>query len=229
MSQIEEAKKVAKLFLYMDMEPTAYTPIVVQHPFFESAFLCDNDGVFNALEDEERYYKYLQMYSIKLDSLTDIQSLLSFVRKSYRLTYLKFLVDRKVITIKECGNLLARAWDLIECLHFDTNVSKNTVLKWIKSADKNVLMDVREQAVYNAFGDIVTIYRGCKDIDSAKAISWTLSLETAQWFAIRFNNGYKVFTAKIEKKHIIGYLARRNEQEVLVDYKYLQDIKEYEM
>lgn len=223
--QLNSAKNVAKVLLYTDMEETAYTPIVVLHPFFESAMLVDNKGPFNALEETERYTEYLKHYSIFLEKCTDIAGLLRRVRKSYRLTYLKLLVSRKIITLQECGNLLASVWSSIEIINHDTNVSKSTVLNWIKHADKHVLMDVNEYKVYEALPNVITIYRGCKNITDAHGISWTLSQETAKWFAERFSRNNKVYTAQIEKKHVIGYLADRGEQEVLVDYRYLQNIE----
>ena len=109
-SQLERGKKIASFLLHITMTETEFSPMAVHHPFFESAFLSDKNGIFNALEEKERYYDYLCLYEkeviSKCESLLDI---LAFVRKSYRLAYLKFLREDKIITAAECGSLLGGA------------------------------------------------------------------------------------------------------------------------
>lgn len=74
--------------------------------------------------------------------------------------------------------------------------------------------------------DTVTVYRGVRSErpGSIKAMSWTLSRETAQWFANRYGKAGTVYEAAIEKKHIHALFLGRNESEVIVDPKYLTDI-----
>lgn len=59
---------------------------------------------------------------------------------------------------------------------------------------------------------------------NVKALSWTLSRETAEWFAHRFDEDGTVYEAKIDKKHICALFTGRNESEVIVDPKQLKDI-----
>ena len=54
-----------------------------------------------------------------------------------------------------------------------------------------------------------------------KALSWTLSRDTAQWFANRYGKTGTVYEATIDKKHIHALFLGRNESEVIVDPKYL--------
>ena len=229
--QLKQAKSLAVSFLYIPMTETIYSPIVVQHPFFESAILYDdnlNNKMFNALEDTEKYNEYLCTFAKKvIEPCESISELVCLIRKSYRLSYLLYLREEKIITKKECGNLLAENWTLIENLSVDVNVGKSTVLSWIKAADKEKLMDEQELKKYQNFPDVLTIYRGCRVAEAVKGMSWTLSESKARWFAKRFDRGGGVtFRACINKKDIVCYLADRGEQEVVVDYRKIFDVEQ---
>lgn len=222
--QLKRAKTLAVTFLHIPMTETEYSPIVVQHPFFESAILYDSNlnnpiKMFNALEDTEKYNDYLYTYAKNvIEPCKSISKLVCLIRKSYRLTYLLFMWKEKIITKKECGNLLAENWTLIENLSVDTNVEKSTVLSWIKAADKEKLMDEQELKKYQNFPDILTIYRGCRVAKAVKGM---------RWFAGRFaRDGGVTFRAYIHKEDIVCYLAGRGEQEVVVDYRKLFDIEQ---
>lgn len=226
--QLQRAKSLAITFLHIPITETKYSPIVVAHPFFESAFLYDgNKGTFNALEDTEKYNNYICDFAKKvIEPCESINELVCLIRKSYRLTYLLFMQKEKIVTRKECGNLLAENWTQIENLSHDTNVRKSTVLSWIRAADKDKLMGREELQKYNGFPDILTIYRGCKVEKAVKGMSWSLSESKARWFAGRFSCGDGVtFRAHIKKEDVICYLSERGEQEVVVDYRKLVDIE----
>lgn len=231
--QLERGKSLAVTFLHLPMEKTKFSPIVVQHPFFESAILMDKQGAFNALEDEARYNDYIRNFTKKcIQACEDIESLLALIRKSYLLTYLLYMVRGKIVSTKEAGNLLAGQWDVIENLSNDVNVPKGTVLRWIMAADKDKLMDESELHKYNALPNTVTVYRGCRTVKADRGMSWTLSEEKARWFADRCallssgtGQGAMVYRAKIKKEDIVGYLDGRGEQEVIVDYRKLFDLE----
>lgn len=231
--QLERAKSLAVTFLHLPMEKTKFSPIVVQHPFFESAFLMDKQGAFDALEDETRYSDYIRNFAKNcIQACEDMESLLALIRKSYRLTYLLYMVRGKIVSTKEAGNLLAGQWDVIENLSHDVNVPKGTVLRWIMAADKDKLMDEGELHKYNALPDTVTVYLGCRTAGVAKGMSWTLSEDKARWFADRCallssgaGQGAMVYRAQIKKEDIVGYLDGRGEREVIVDYRKLLDLE----
>ena len=227
--QLERAKEVAIAFLHLPMKKveSIHLAILVQHPFFEYPFLSDENGIFNALEEKERYRRYLGYFAENgIGRCGSLEALLFLVRKSYRLTFLSFLSREKILSKKECGNLLARQWTLIENLSHDANVKKETVLGWILAADKAALMSVEERRVYAALPEIVTIYRGCRTAAAVKGMSWTLSEEKARWFAARFSgeDGGLVYQAKVKKGDVIAYLSERDEEEIVVDWKKLFDV-----
>jgi len=228
--QLQRAKSLAITFLHLPITTTPYSPMAILHPFFESGFLYDpynGEGLFNALEDTEKYKVFIKSFSEKeIETCTCISDLLSIVRKSYRLSYLYFLQKENTLTRRECGNLLGEQWMLIENLSIDTNVRKVTVLSWIKAADKKEIMNKDELCVFRSLPDIVTVYRGCQTAKAVKGISWTLSEEKARWFARRFTikEGGFTYRAQICKEDVICYFAGRGEQEIVVDYRKLKNI-----
>ena len=91
-------------------------------------------------------------------------------------------------------------------------------------------MDKDEYEAFQNLEDTVTVYRGVTshNAKNVKALSWTLSYDTADWFAHRFGEDGTVYEAQIDREHIYAYFNRRNEHEVIVDPKYLMDITEAE-
>lgn len=89
-------------------------------------------------------------------------------------------------------------------------------------------MDEEEQQVYDSLEDAVTVFRGVTPYNrrNIKVLSWTLDRRTAEWFAHRFGEEGTVYEAKIRKEHIHAYFNGRNESEVIVDPKYLEQLME---
>lgn len=95
-NSLDEAKALAYDFLSLKMEETDFSPLVVYHPFFENGCLMDEDGLFNALEDCDRFDKYKEeFYKKRIVPCKSIQDIVSCVRKSYKLTYINYLYDIK--------------------------------------------------------------------------------------------------------------------------------------
>lgn len=71
-------------------------------------------------------------------------------------------------------------------------------------------------------------YRGVTSCTAKniRALSWTLDYETADWFAHRFGETGKVYEARINKEHIYVLFNSRGEWEVIVDPKYLTELRE---
>lgn len=67
--------------------------------------------------------------------------------------------------------------------------------------------------------EIVTVYRGVtnRSTPADEAISWTLDIKVADFFAKRFNSNGSVYKAQINKKDVYDYLTGRNEKEVLLN------------
>ena len=89
-------------------------------------------------------------------------------------------------------------------------------------------MDAEELRQLQALEDPVTVYRGVTphNARNIRALSWTLDRDTAEWFAHRFGEDGTVYEAQIAKAHILAVFLGRNEWEVVVDPKYLEQVQE---
>lgn len=98
---------------------------------------------------------------------------------------------------------------LLEVYIDSENIHQN-YQTWVELLDPLTGLDV-----WNSVSDLpdkIKIYRG----GSKNGISWTLSLEKAQWFATRWNENLPVWEAEVNKEEIIGFNEHRNESEVIV-------------
>ena len=166
---LNKVKSIANSFLHLEMEQNKKFPIFVHHPFFDSIMICDKEGIFNVLEEPERYDRFLSdynnMFIKKADSLTEITRL---IRNNYK-----------------------------------------------------------DYTVYNNLPDKVTVYRGVQEKDHAKGFNWSLSKKVATRFAtdIAYKKEGIVCETTVDKKDIIAYTDQRNEKEIILDYKKLDNIK----
>jgi hypothetical protein len=70
----------------------------------------------------------------------------------------------------------------------------------------------------------VTLYRGARDEDGMRGMSWTSSMETARWFANRFGGTGVVYRiTDVGPEHVLAQIARgRPEDEYVLDPGYLE-------
>ena len=89
-------------------------------------------------------------------------------------------------------------------------------------------MDEEERTAHQALEDTVTVYRGVTPYNAKniRALSWTLDRKTADRFAHRFGEDGTVYEAQIRKEHILALFTGRNESEVIVDPRHLEQIME---
>ena len=118
--------------------------------------------------------------------------------------------------------------DLNESPNDDANMTRRELVAAFTSVSPEYLMDEDELREFSELDDTVTVYRGVTphNARNIKALSWTLDPKTAEWFAHRFGEDGTVYEAQIDKKHICALFTGRNEAEVIVDPRYLRDIKE---
>ena len=221
-SNLDEVKSIATLFLYQDIEETDFSPIVVIHPIFESGIISImKDGkpeFINITESSNNLLlvqKEWENNIMKQDSVYDVYMI---IRKSYRLTFLKFVKD--YLSKKDMSELLAHAWVSSENPNQDTNVSLETAVQWFREADKKVLMTKEDYAYYQSLPQTITAYRGVAEGRNPKGLSWTCNRKTAEWFANRFSRGNKggyVQTVTVDKSCVLAYFNTRNEDELVLD------------
>ena len=75
--------------------------------------------------------------------------------------------------------------------------------------------------------ETVTVYRGVTSYNArnVKALSWTLDKKKAEWFAHRFGEQGTVYQAQISKGNILAIFTGRNESEVILNPKKLEQLK----
>lgn len=113
-------------------------------------------------------------------------------------------------------SLLAEMWTRVEYPNNCPDVSLYTFVKAFKNADKDILMSRKEQRVLRCLPDEIVIYRGVKPKARVDALSWSLSYETAKWFADRFEENGVVYRARIKKQDVLAYFDNFGKSEIVV-------------
>ena len=229
-TNLEEVKKVAKMFLHLDIVKTEFFPIVVKHPFTDNGVVVttSESGEFKIadLSDEDdvkMWRKQVERYIQNTESVDDIYMMIT---KPYGLVFLSHISD--YLSDEDFATMLANAWIRSECPNLDPNFSRQQLLKMFKAAIPTVLMDEDEYKKYAQLEEVVTVYRGVTSYNAQniRTLSWTLDYKVADWFAHRFDEEGTVYEAQISKEHIYALFNGRNESEVIVDPKYLMNITE---
>jgi Cys-tRNA synthase (O-phospho-L-seryl-tRNA:Cys-tRNA synthase) len=86
-------------------------------------------------------------------------------------------------------------------------------------------MTEEDYEVYQSLPETFTIYRGVAVGRNPKGLSWTQNLETARWFAHRFDRedkkGY-IQMGMAKKEDVLAYFNTRNEDEIVYNSRRLQ-------
>lgn len=220
-TNLNKVKDVALSFLHMDIEPTPYSPIVVQHPIFESAFHSVlRNGVMkiaNIIEDKKAYNEVVARLQKQINEAKEVFEIYAIIRKSYKLTFMKYA--RNYLSVDDFSKLFADAWVASENPNDDINVSLNELISWFKSVNKKKLMTAEDFYVYNSLPNNMTVYRGVANGRNPKGLSWTANYDTAEWFANRFGDDGYIQAADISKSRVLAYFNTRGEDEIVIDTK----------
>ena len=221
-------KLIAYELLKLPPIKTEYSPMIISHPFTNSGLFimpvgneCKSMNIVDSMEDLKAWQAQMRNQIMSARSAIEISYMMN---NAYLLTFLDKVKEH--LSSKDYGEMLAYSWIKEESPNKDPNVAKSKLIKMFRQADKNYLMSDSERDEFSKFGDTMQIYRGVgrgKRMGSPNALSWTLDKSKAQWFASRYGEG-DVFSATIDKKHILAYFGDSNESEVVVDYKYLQNV-----
>ena len=219
--------------LDLDIEPSN-VPFCVFHPYLESSTALvknnndkpmdiNNVKLVDVLTDKEACMQWRRMMTENIQNAAALDELYLMVRKSYRLTFLKYA--KEYMSLKDLSTYLADAWVSSENPNQDVNCSLDMLISWFQQADKNTLMETEDYKIYTSLPEELRIYRGVAVGREPHGLSWTASLETAKWFAHRFdrgdNQGY-VETAIVTKEDILAYFNTRSEDELVVNIRKLE-------
>ena len=194
---------------------------LINHPFIPQ------NGFINGLEDKEQpsckiisgdanMQKAIQFYKDAIEKAESINDILLLLQGPCHLTYLNLI--QKGLSSDELGELLAYIWVNTESPN-NGIIPLRTLIKWFKTASKQSLMDAAELAYYNSLPDEFTVYRGIGSKSNKNGISYTLSLEKAEWYAIRYNKKGYVLSGTAKKKDVLAFFNGRKEQEILIQPK----------
>ena len=218
-TNLDKVKNVAMTFLSMPIEDTEMSPIIIQHPIFESGFqsiiVNGEFKITNITEDKDGLRQVTNTLRKQIECATDLLGVFIVIRNSYKLVFLKYI--KQYLSKSDFSKLLADAWVLSENPNDDANVSVRTLASWFKHADKKALMTEEDYEVYKSLPDTITVYRGITPGHNPKGLSWTQNIDTARWFANRYDNEGYIQKAVIDKSRALAYLNTRNEDELVVD------------
>ena len=215
-------KSLANALLQLDIQLTKMSPLVVKHPFTDSGRvgIHDEDGSLSAgnlLDDPSVLHSWRENVRQQINEAETAAGLLLLVTKPYQLGYLKLATP--YLCEQDAALFLSYTWINTESPNDDPNLSKRSLLAMFRSIAPQKLMDEEERELFQSLDDVVTVYRGVTSYNAqnAKALSWTLNREVAEWFAHRFGQNGTVYEAQVKKENIYAVFLGRNEEEVIVD------------
>ena len=215
-------KNILKDFLHMPVEETEYSPIVVQHPIFESGISYVNNKMTDIMTPEG-FAAVAKRVEEDIDKIDDVFGCVNILRQSYYLTFLKFA--KESLSLTDFSMLLGRFWTEEENPNGDVNVPVSLSARWFKSTDKQALMYDDEYKTYKDLPETFTVYRGVTPGRNPDGMSWTRDLSKADWFSRRFGDGY-VLEGIANKKDVLAFFSRRGEEEVVIEAKKVKNKKD---
>ncbi len=226
-TDFESVKNIAKGLLGVPVLKTEYSPMIVSHPFTKSGLIVvpyDDDYYQLNITNQIDFKKWKLVMEGQIDDSVNAHHIFYLVNDAYALMFVRDVAA--FLSNEDFGTLLGEAWVKSEYANEDANVSKKEVLELFKRVDKKALMSESEMETYRDLDDTLVIYRGVAEGNkqSTKALSWTTSFGKAKWFAERWGKG-KVYAANINKQDVFAYFDRKGEDEVVVDFNKLQNVR----
>ena len=225
-TNLNNVRETAKIFLHLPIHKDKNFPplLCVHHPFLSSSIIYlpfkELEWV-DLLKSPEGLKEYYNIMEDKIDN-GDLHKIYTLIRKPYRLTFIKHC--ESYLSEKDLAELFADAWVSSENPNQDANCSISYLIKMFQKCDKKYLMQEEDYKVYKSLPDVFNIYRGVAVGRNPQGLSWTQNLETAKWFANRFNTDTKKGYVQVgiaKKEHVLAYFNTRGEDEIVYNSKKL--------
>lgn len=228
-TDIESIKRLTKMLVCYPIEVDKEFPMIVHHPIFRETFQAvkaDNEVGLETIDirDPEGFKRVSNECMNAIDHCTKVFELLLIINKAYSGVYFKLIEE--YLDIDDYTETLEHVWTAMEYPNADINVTKREWISYWKKANLTKIYSHDDLKLLYNLPEEFYVYRGLMKGAKVNALSWTLRLDKAKWFANRFNNNGKVYKALCKKKDILAYLSGRNEEEIVVDYKKLKNIEE---
>lgn len=223
-TDLNSIKDVAITLLYTDIHETELSPMVVSHPFTNSGIvpIPSDDGQYelvNIVEHREHLDAWQNWMSNRINESDSITDIYIMVNKPYIFAFIKLCLP--YLSKEDLSELWQDAWVRVEYANDDANLSA-TEARDIFVKVRDLIMTDDEAAELANLPENIKIYRGVTAFNNDrnklnKAISWTLSRETAEFFAKRWKGvpGF-VYECMTDKSHALALLNSRNEHEVIL-------------
>ncbi|MCY9056125.1 hypothetical protein MOE90_21030 [Bacillus spizizenii] len=146
----------------------------------------------------------------------DWERIFSFTEK--KLLIIKFLESYREIPKDQIIDVFADIWTRSES---GFELIDDKIFEYVYSAKefsdgyRERMNDLRDRVGASSH---VTVYRGDQE-GSEGGYDWSLSYQTAKWFANRFDKDGVVYEGRVHVKDILDYFTNRGESEVLIDPK----------
>lgn len=124
--------------------------------------------------------------------------------RPYRINALESIKDE--VPPPEFLDLLREVWVDSENIWQNLSTWRSLLIPLVGTDPWKTLTDLPDELM---------VYRG----GTAFGLSWTLDKDKAKWFANRLKRDHPVYEGKILKKHAVGYLTERGEEEIVLDPK----------
>ena len=214
-TNIQKTREIAISLLYVKIYETEFSPLIVSHPYFDSAYLPQKNGdILNVLE-KPNAIEYIRNIRRRQLEQSDVLQTLYLINKPYRLFYVKCCWD--YMSEKDRAEALKFAWITSENMNHDANIKQHDIQKMFQEVNKEYLMSASDFRKYKSLSNEFIVYRGIQHNAKEEGFSWTLSKEKAEWFASRFNNHGKVVKRKVHKKDVLAYIDDLGEQEIILN------------
>lgn len=205
---------LAEAFLNVEISDTEFSPMIIQHPIFTSAFQFIDGEIINILESEENLEKARKVYTGLIGRVDSISDFLMLIRKPYYMAFMKY--GHMFMNEKDYGTFLSEAWVTQENPNMDCNVTHEEARELFRGAEPAYLMTDEERAYLDSKPETFTLYRGVAEGRSKEGLSWTDSREKAEWFANRFRENGFVLEKEVSKSDVLAYFAGCGESEFIV-------------
>lgn len=222
----------SKAIEYLNIDPIVDSNFscIVYHTFINCNPIPFKDCYSNkfilldVINNKENFKKCTDKIRDDILNSDNLFNIIFMLNKPYRFSFFKSIKD--YLSKEDFNYYLKDIWISTEFPNADKNVKSNIALSLFKRSDKNILMTKEEFEYLKSLPNEVTIYRGTHKKDNSKALSWIDYYSTALWFAKRFDgNGY-VLKVSINKKNIIAFFNARNENELIIDFNKIYNLKE---